>query len=45
LKSDAEQELIRALNVILDDGTYVSPTIDEDVAKRVIEEMGNRQRN
>src|SRR6201985_972591 len=43
LKSDAEQELIRALNVILGDGTYVSPTIDEDVAKRVVEEMGKRQ--
>jgi DNA-binding NarL/FixJ family response regulator len=45
LKSDAEQELIRALNVIQDNGTYVSPTIDEDVAKRVVEEMGKRQRN
>jgi DNA-binding NarL/FixJ family response regulator len=45
LKSDAEQELIRALNVIVDDGTYVSPTIDENVAKRVVEEMGKRQRN
>jgi DNA-binding NarL/FixJ family response regulator len=43
LKSDAEQELIRALNVIVSDGTYVSPTIDESVAKRVVEEM--RQRN
>ena len=43
LKSDAEQELIRALNVIKDDGTYVSPTIDANVAKRVVEEM--RERN
>jgi DNA-binding NarL/FixJ family response regulator len=43
LKSDAEQELIRALHVILGNGTYVSPTIDESVAKRVIEEL--RQRN
>src|SRR5579863_5396542 len=42
LKSDAEQELIRALNVILGDGTYVSPTIDESVAKRVVEEMQQR---
>jgi DNA-binding NarL/FixJ family response regulator len=42
LKSDAEQELIRALNVILGDGTYVSPTIDENVAKRVVEEMQQR---
>jgi hypothetical protein len=37
--------LIRALNVIVGDGTYVSPTIDENVAKRVVEEMGKRQRN
>src|SRR5215470_1457409 len=43
LKSDAEQELIRALNVILGNGTYVSPTIDETVAKRVVEEL--RERN
>src|SRR5580698_865 len=43
LKSDAEQELIRALNVIKDDGTYVSPTIDANVAKRVVEEI--RERN
>ena len=28
LKSDAEHELIRALNVVLGDGTYVSPAID-----------------
>jgi DNA-binding NarL/FixJ family response regulator len=39
LKSDAEHELIRALNVVLGDGTYVSPTIDEHVAQEVIEEM------
>lgn len=28
LKSDAEHELVRALNVLVGDGTYVSPGID-----------------
>jgi DNA-binding NarL/FixJ family response regulator len=44
LKSDAEQELMRALNVVLGNGTYVSPAIDESVARKVVEEMGS-QRN
>jgi DNA-binding NarL/FixJ family response regulator len=39
LKSDAEHELIRALNVVLGDGTYVSPTIDKNEAQKVLEEM------
>ncbi len=42
LKSDAEQELIRALTIVLGDGTYVSPTIDASVAKRVVDEARNR---
>jgi DNA-binding NarL/FixJ family response regulator len=33
LKSDAEQELIRALKVIAGDGTYVSPAIDAAFAQ------------
>jgi DNA-binding NarL/FixJ family response regulator len=45
LKSDAEQELVRALNVVLGDGTYVSPAIDENVAHRVVEEMRRQQMN
>ena len=36
LKSDAEHELVRALNVLLGDGTYVSPGIDPTAAKRAI---------
>ena len=36
LKSDAEQELVRALNIVLGEGTYVSPTIDPTAAKRAI---------
>jgi DNA-binding NarL/FixJ family response regulator len=39
LKSDAENELVRALNVVLGEGTYISPAIDEIVAKKVIEEI------
>jgi DNA-binding NarL/FixJ family response regulator len=38
LKSDAEQELIRALNVVIADGTYVSPGIDGAVVKKALEE-------
>jgi DNA-binding NarL/FixJ family response regulator len=36
LKSDAEQELVRALNVLVGDGTYVSPGIDQQLAKEAI---------
>jgi DNA-binding NarL/FixJ family response regulator len=36
LKSDAEQELIRALNALAGDGTYISPGIDQQLAQRVI---------
>ena len=36
LKSDAEDELVRALNVIAGDGTYVSPGIDGAFAQKMI---------
>jgi DNA-binding NarL/FixJ family response regulator len=36
LKSDAEHELVRALNVLAGDGTYVSPGIDQNFAQRAI---------
>ena len=39
LKSGAEHELIRALNVVLGDGTYVSPAIDGNVVQKVAEEL------
>jgi DNA-binding NarL/FixJ family response regulator len=39
LKSDAEHELVRALNVLAGDGTYVSPGVDQNLAlKAIIEE-------
>jgi DNA-binding NarL/FixJ family response regulator len=36
LKSDAEHELVRALNVLAGDGTYVSPGIDQHLAQKAI---------
>jgi DNA-binding NarL/FixJ family response regulator len=39
LKSDAEQELIRALNVVVGEGTYVSPRIDKNEAQKAVEEL------
>lgn len=35
LKTDAEQELLRALAVIMEQKTYISPRVDEAVAKEV----------
>jgi LuxR family maltose regulon positive regulatory protein len=36
LKSDAENELVRALNVVIGEDTYVSPAIDARTAKESI---------
>jgi DNA-binding NarL/FixJ family response regulator len=36
LKSDAENELVRALNIVVGEGTYVSPAIDARAAKESI---------
>jgi DNA-binding NarL/FixJ family response regulator len=36
LKSDAENELVRALNVVIGEGTYVSPAVDARAAKESI---------
>ena len=38
LKSDAEQDLMRALLVIMGEGTYVSPRIDPELVKSVLME-------
>jgi len=45
LKSDAEHELVRALNVVVGDGTYVSPGIDGLLAQKVIVEESQRRLN
>src|SRR6202035_4263339 len=45
LKSDAEPDLVRALNVVVGDGTCVSPGIDGLVAQKVIVEESRRMAN
>jgi DNA-binding NarL/FixJ family response regulator len=39
LKADAEQELLKALRIVLGDGTYISPKIDQKVVAEVINEI------
>jgi DNA-binding NarL/FixJ family response regulator len=39
LKTDAEQELVKALTVVTGHGTYISPRIDNAVVKSVISEI------
>jgi DNA-binding NarL/FixJ family response regulator len=39
LKTDAEQELVKALTVVVGEGAYISPKIDSEVVKSVISEM------
>jgi DNA-binding NarL/FixJ family response regulator len=38
LKSDAEQELVRAMTVVIGDGTYVSPSIDGQLIQKALQE-------
>lgn len=38
LKSDAEEELVHALRVVIRDGTYVSPHIDPTLVKKALKE-------
>jgi DNA-binding NarL/FixJ family response regulator len=39
LKADAEQELIKALRVVVGEGSYISPKIDQGVVAGVINEI------
>jgi DNA-binding NarL/FixJ family response regulator len=39
LKTDAEQELVKALTVVTGQGTYISPRFDSTVVKSVISEI------
>lgn len=41
LKTDAEQELVKALVVVVGEGAYISPKIDNVVTKSVIGEMAS----
>ena len=44
LKVDAEQELVKALNIVIGEGSYISPKVDGDVAKSVIKEISESRR-
>lgn len=39
LKTDAEQELVKALTIVIGEGAYISPKMDSEVIKNVIGEM------
>lgn len=39
LKADAEEELMKALRVVVGDGSYISPKIDQTVVAQVISEI------
>jgi DNA-binding NarL/FixJ family response regulator len=39
LKTDAEQELVRALTVVIAEGAYISPKIDSEIVKSILGEM------
>ena len=41
LKTDAEQELVKALTVVVGEGAYISPKIDSEVVKSVVKEMSS----
>jgi DNA-binding NarL/FixJ family response regulator len=41
LKSEAEQELLRALRIVTGEGTYISPKVDPQVAKTVVHEISS----
>ena len=43
LKTDAEQELVKALSVVAGEGSYISPKMDSEVVKSVMSEMSGRQ--
>jgi two-component system response regulator NreC len=39
LKTDAEQELVKALSVVVGEAAYISPKVDAEVVKSVMGEM------
>jgi DNA-binding NarL/FixJ family response regulator len=41
LKTDAEQELVKALSVVAGEGAYISPKMDSEVVKSVMLEMSS----
>jgi DNA-binding NarL/FixJ family response regulator len=43
LKTDAEQELVKALTVVIGEGAYISPKIDREVVNSVIHEISGSE--
>ncbi|MGC1485013.1 MAG: response regulator transcription factor [Candidatus Acidiferrum sp.] len=43
LKTDAEQELVKALTVVVGEGVYISPKLDSAVIRSVVSEMSALQ--
>jgi two-component system, NarL family, response regulator NreC len=41
LKADVDEELLRALRVVVGEGSYISPKIDESTARVVIEDFAS----
>ncbi len=41
LKTDAEQELVKALSVVAGEGAYISPKMDSEAVKSVMQEMSS----
>lgn len=39
LKADAEEELMKAMRVVVGGGSYISPKIDDGVVKEVVKEI------
>lgn len=39
LKADAEEELLKAMRVVIGDGSYISPKIDQKVVEQIIGEL------
>lgn len=39
LKADAEQELIKALRIVMGEAPYVSPRLDREVVRHVLDEI------
>ncbi len=39
LKADAEEELMKALRVVIGDGSYISPKIDQIVVAQIMNEL------
>lgn len=44
LKADVDDELLKALRIVVGDGSYISPKIDESSAKAVVREISSDPR-